>query len=157
MKILILITPILFFLPLFAEPLNIDFNDPKVQNAILKDASENLQTRIKADGTEISYLPFDQVPFSGWRKSFHPNGQVKSLHQYERGIVHGYAMEWYQTGQMKWKISMNQGKIVSAESWKPDSTPCPRTKVAMGNGIGIIYGEDGSVASELKWKDGLPN
>ena len=71
MKILILITPILFFLPLFAEPLNIDFNDPKVQNAILKDASENLQTRIKADGTEISYLPFDQVPFSGWRKSFH--------------------------------------------------------------------------------------
>ena len=33
----------------------------------------------------------------------------------------------------------------------------PKNKVAKGNGIGIIYGEDGSVASELKWKDGLPN
>ena len=156
MKFHVLLATLLCTQPLRSDSVGLDFNNPKVQNAIIKEAQTDLQIRTKQDGSGITYLPWDQVPFSGWKKSFYENGQIQFLQKFENGIPHGYAIAWYQTGLMKWKIVMNQGKIVTAQSWKPDSKPCPVTKVSNGNGIGIIYGEDGSVHSELRWKEGVP-
>ena len=67
-------------LPLFSLASTIlDFNNLDVQNQIVDKATEELQVRLKRNGTSLSYLPFDQVPFTEWKKSFHPNGQLRIL------------------------------------------------------------------------------
>jgi antitoxin component YwqK of YwqJK toxin-antitoxin module len=113
-----------------------------------------LQVRLKRNGTSLSYLPFDQVPFTGWRKSFHPNGQLPILQQYKDGIQHGSAMEWYSKGQMKWQIKVDFNKVMSAKAWTPDGAPCPITRVVNGNGIGVIYDESGSITLRKRWDNG---
>ena len=132
----------------------LDFNNSSVQNQIIEKAVPDLQVRKKTNGELITYLPFDQIPFTGWKKSFHPNGQLLNIHQYKDGIQHGSAIEWYSTGQMKWKINVESTKVLNAYAWTPDGNPCPITRVRKGNGIGIIYNEDGSIASRMKWING---
>jgi hypothetical protein len=52
-------------LPLFSFASTIlDFNNLDVQNQIVDKATEELQVRLKRNGTSLSYLPFDQVPFT---------------------------------------------------------------------------------------------
>ena len=144
-----------FLLPLFSFASTIlDFNNLDVQNQIIEKATEELQVRIKGNGSSLSYLPFDQVPFTAWRKSFHPNGQLLNLQQYKEGVQHGSAMEWYSTGQMKWQIILDFDKVMSAKAWTPDGAPCPITRVVNGNGIGVIYDESGSVTFRKRWENG---
>jgi antitoxin component YwqK of YwqJK toxin-antitoxin module len=46
------------------------------------------------------------------------------------------------------------GKPMSAESWKPNGEKCPETNLKDGNGVVVVYEEDGTEKARATFKDG---
>ena len=82
-----------------------DLDDPKALDKIAGDAvaSEKLQQR-GPDGEELSYAPNSQIPYTGWVKSMHKNGQVKALKHYKDGKKE--CEFHYKDGKEDWILTM---------------------------------------------------
>jgi antitoxin component YwqK of YwqJK toxin-antitoxin module len=75
---------------------------------------------------------------------WHENGR-KSMELTEKeGELDGLWTEWYENGQKKWEINRKEKKLISTESWKPNGEKCPVTNVKDGNGVVVLYKEDGA-------------
>jgi antitoxin component YwqK of YwqJK toxin-antitoxin module len=120
-----------------------------------------------------------QRPKDGPETFWHENGQKKSEGNYKDGVIHGPAIgwhkngqkayeanyikgkenglstEWYENGQIKLKIQFKDGKALSADAWKPNGEKCPVTNLKGGNGVVVIYNDDGTEDSRDTYKDGL--
>ncbi|OUV16418.1 MAG: hypothetical protein CBC46_03615 [Verrucomicrobiaceae bacterium TMED86] len=56
----------------------------------------------------------------------------------------------------KWQVYFKDEKLISSTSWKPDGQKCPETNVINGNGLLVLYNEDGTELSRSYYKNGKP-
>ena len=98
-------------------------------------------------------------PYTGRAVSFYHDdyeGQQKVEGNYKYGNIHGIWMEWYENGLKSAERNHKDGKLISAECWKPNGEKCPETNVKDGNGVVVEYNEDGTEEARLTFKDGEP-
>ena len=153
MKVLcvLLIFSILSLNAVFAEE-KPNLDDPKVLDQIIASAVQKLDNRKKVNGDYIRYLPFRQVPYTGWEVNFHDNGQVEMLGQHKDGKRVGLWTSWYENGQKKEEGNYKDDKLISVEVWKPNGEKCPLTNVKDGDGIRVYYWEGRT--ERRRFKDG---
>jgi hypothetical protein len=56
----------------------------------------------------------------------------------------------------KWQVYFKDERLISSTSWKPDGQKCPETNVTNGNGLLVLYNEDGTELSRSYYKNGKP-
>ena len=78
------------------------------------------------------------------RTDWYQNGQKKAEGNYKDGERHGLRTNWYENGQKREERKYKNGKLWTAVAWKPDGVKCPETNVKDGNGIIVVYKEDGT-------------
>lgn len=172
MKFLTAITLVTFFLMGCGSP-NLD--DPATLDKILAEAMDwdSLQKRGK-EGEELYYAPNQQTPFTGWAKTMYENGQVSSLKEIQNGIPKNLGAYWdsdggrlsertnttfYDNGKKREELTFylvegRESFLVSAVIWKPNGDRCLETNVKNGNGVYVVYNEDGSVSMRCTYKNG---
>ena len=97
-------------------------------------SSDKLQLRGKS-GSQLTYIPNQDTPFTGKAVSFYPNGQKAHEKNFKDGKKDGLATGWHENGQKRWEGNYKDGKR---------------------DGLWIYYNEDGKERSRLTLKDGLP-
>ncbi len=126
------------------------------------------------------YAPNQETPYSGWTKAIRDNGTIYGLIQfkdgkgdgpetrwynnrqkfYERnckdGKVDGLETAWYPNGQKMCEKTYKDGKMMTVVRWKPNGEKCPVTNVVDGNGVVVIYDDDGTEGYRQTYKDGRP-
>ena len=116
-------------------------------------------------GEKLAYAPNEQTPYTGWSKSMYGNGQISALTEWKDGEVHGLELAWYTPNEkkkgkyvciMKSAKTWQDGKLMSAITWKPNGEKCPVTNVKDGNGIMVSYSEGWRIRETDRWtyKDG---
>tara|TARA_Y100000589_G_C26990717_1_gene562500 strand:- start:39 stop:545 length:507 start_codon:yes stop_codon:yes gene_type:complete len=136
-----------------------------------------LQKRGKA-GSQLTYIPNQDTPFTGKAVAFHPNGQKRWEQTYKDGKLDGLwtgwwkngqkrfernykdgkrdglTTEWYENGQKGQEVKHKDGKLMSTVHWKPNGEKCPVTNVKDGDGIAVWYKDDGTEWVRQTYKDG---
>ena len=114
-------------------------------------------------GEELAYAPNEQTPYTGWSKSMYGNGQISSLTEWKDGEVHGLELAWYTPNEkkngkyvciMKSAKTWQDGKQMTVVAWKPNGDKCPVTNVVNGNGVWVVYDDDGTEGYRQTYKDG---
>jgi antitoxin component YwqK of YwqJK toxin-antitoxin module len=168
------------FNAIFAEE-EPNLDDPKVQDQIIEIAAQKLEGRTKGNGYILRYLPFRQVPYTGWEVSFYANGQVKELCQYKNGKPDGLFRKWRVDGEKQIEGNYKDGKrdglytewfrdgLKREENYKDGKRDGLYTewwfrdgqKNQEGNykdgkkdGLWFFYNEDGTVDFRENYKDG---
>jgi len=118
------------------------------------------------------------VPYTGWVKDMHNNGQIRSLAQYKDGkydgpkttwwsngqkrtegtkkhdLWDGPLTSWYRNGQKSSEATYKNGKLPTAVTWRPNGKKCPHTNVVNGDGVYVWYNDDGTEKTRMALKDG---
>lgn len=137
-------------------------NEPKPRTV---NASQ-LQQRNYND-RKASFLPNEEIPFSGLVQDFFPNGQKQHDFTYKNGVkIEGKS--WYMNGQISSDLNQSQevhwhsngqrafvktstnGLISDCSSWKNDGTKCPYTEFKSGNGILATWCNNAFYATAIK-------
>ena len=86
---------------------------------------------------------------------YYDNGQKKWEGNLKDGKQDGLETHWYENGQyLKEQRNWKDGKLMSIVAWKPDGEKCPETNVKDGNGVLVVYEEDGTEKARATFKDG---
>ena len=109
---------------------SIDLDDKETRGKIIAEAVDQDKLRPRGKEGELAYLANEQKPYTGWFKTMYDNGQVMLL------------------GQCK------DGKLMSAFAWKPNGKKCSVTNVKDGNGIIVVFNDDGSERRRVAFNDG---
>lgn len=134
-----------------------DIDDPKILAEILEGAADKTKIHQRGKkGEELRYLVNTEIPFTGWSKSMHGNGQVECLACYENGKKHGLDTEWYENGQKGWehnyKNNMLEGKTTS---WYENGQKKIEATYVDGNQHGLFttWYENGQKNIEANYQD----
>ena len=132
-----------------------DLDDPKTLDDIIAEAVDwdKLQKRGKK-GKELYFSPNAQTPYSGWAKGMYENGQVVFLGYLKDGKGNGLSTEWYENGQKRFESNRKDGKLVTTTRWKPNGEKCSITNVVDGNGVVVVYNDDGTEDIRYTYKNG---
>ena len=103
---------------------------------------------------KVLYAPNEQSPYTGWAKAMWGNGQTQLLIQYKDGKMDGPSMQWHSNGQKSSELIRKDDKLITAVVWKPNGGKCPVTNVVDGNGVVVVYNEDGTEDRRTTYKDG---
>ena len=76
----------------------INLDDLMVLEKVLESAVTTLVERESTDGSILSFLPGQELPFTGWRKQIRKNGEIRSLEQFKDGKSHGLYRYWWKNG-----------------------------------------------------------
>ena len=87
---------------------------------------------------------------------WYENGQKREEGNFKDGKEDGPVTKWYRNGQKQEKGNWKDGKLMSAEAWKPNGEKCPVTNVNDGNGVWVLYNDDGTELVRRTYKDGYP-
>ena len=85
---------------------------------------------------------------------WYENGQKQKEGNWKDGKLDGLATDWYENGQKAFELTYKDGKLMSAVAWKPNGEKCPETNVKDGNGVWVLYNEDGTEWKRDTYKDG---
>ena len=66
----------------------------------------------------------------------------------------GLSTNWYKNGKKSAEENHKYGKLKSVMVWKPNGEKCPVTNVVNGNGVVVVYEEDGTELYRVNYKDG---
>ena len=89
-----------------------------------------------------------------WTSWHEKNGQKSFEGTYKDDKEDGLLTSWYENGQKKLERNFKDGKLMSAEAWKPNGGKCPVTNLRNGDGLMVLYDEDGTTRSRITYKDG---
>ena len=107
----------------------------------------------KISREELSVLQSKTELFTGWCKSFYPNGQIAHLFQAKNGKILD-AWSWYQSGEKQIEVKNKDGELWTAFAWKPNGEKCPVTNLKDGNGVRVLYNENGTENYRETYKNG---
>jgi antitoxin component YwqK of YwqJK toxin-antitoxin module len=152
-----------------------DLSDPEV----LKDATAHVVDESKLqDRNGVFYLLNGKTPYTGRTELFYENGQKKregnvkdgkqdglTTGWHENGQKHyevnfkdgkgdGLMTKWYDNGRKKEEMNYLESKLMSTVVWKPKGEKCPVTTLNDGNGVRVVYNEDGTEKGRYPYKDG---
>jgi hypothetical protein len=100
----------------------------------------------------IKALPDCEI--KGLSYDYYSNGQKKSEFYYKDSQLERGATKWYSNGQKMVEGNFKNGKLWTAVAWKPNGEKCPVTNVVNGNGVVVVYEEDGTERVRLTFKNG---
>lgn len=133
------------------------------------------------DGFKIFYAKGEDVPFSGWAKTFHENGVIESLVSFNlgkrdgkfvawradgsrnfmatlsKGRLDGPKFSWDKKGNLEWKGNYRDGKqFGSFTEFYPNGNKAYEINIRNGVTMGpsASWFEDGSVSEQCTFKDG---
>ena len=86
---------------------------------------------------------------------WHKNGQKDGEMNFKEGIWQGPVKGWYSNGQIKKVLNYKSGFLMSVEVWKPNGEKCPNTTLKSGNGVLVIYNDDGTEKIRTTFMDGV--
>ena len=133
----------------------IDLDDPETFDKIVAEAigEEKIQWRGK-EGETLVYTSNQKTPYSGWMKCMNNNGQIRWLFQCKDGKYDGPSTWWYGNGLKSGETTYKNGRKMNVAVWKPNGEKCPVTNFADGNGVVVLYREDGTERRRITYKDG---
>ena len=92
--------------------------------------------------------------YTGWVKWMGDNGQIKWLGKKKDGYRDGPETSWCSNGQKKEERTYKGGKIWTVVAWKPNGEKCPHTNLGDGDGVRVVYNEDGTERRRYTYKGG---
>ena len=88
--------------------------------------------------------------------SWYRNEQKKQEGNWKDGKQDGFWTFWYENGQQQEEANWKDGKLVTITTWKPNGEKCPITNVVEGNGVLVLYNDDGTIQERVIFKNGEP-
>jgi len=70
------------------------------------------------------------------------------------GKAEGFWTHWYENGQKFKETNYKDDRTMTAVAWKPNGEKCPETNIVDGNGVVVIYREDGTEGGRSTYTDG---
>ena len=130
-------------------------------SGFIKSKNENLRniyqfsdgwvTRHKSwniNGQAFSETPFQKGKIHGKVRKWYPNGQKRSEGEYINGVDDGIEKIWFIDGKKLAVVSWKDGKIVTADTWKPNGEMCLETKIdELGKGRIVLYNSNNDYKS----------
>ena len=137
-----------------------DLDDLQTLNKITAEAIDykNLQQKGKKGG-KLFYAPNEQKPYTGWARLTRDNGSLIGIFQIKEGKRGGLELMCYKDGKRESVGIMKEDEkgVISLKVWKPNGEKCPISKIENGNGILVVYNDDGTEKHRLTYKDGWPD
>lgn len=130
------------------------------------------------NGQKIEEANYKNGKRDGPVVEWYPDGQKKAETNYRGGKENGLAVHykedgtndfrltfkdgkkdglmetWYKTGRKKAQTNYKDDKIVSVVSWRPNGEKCPDTNLKNGNGVYVLYNENGTEWRRAIFKNG---
>ena len=78
---------------------------------------------------------------------------LEALNEKNRRLV-TVTTVYYDNGQKRGEQNWKDGKLMSVVVWKPNGEKCPVTNVKDGNGVVVVYNDDGTELGRGTYKDG---
>ena len=91
----------------------------------------------------------------GLKAEWYENGNKKSEETYKEGKKDRFD-SWYENGNKRATSTFKNEKMMTQTRWKPNGEKCPVTNVVNGNGVVVVYEEDGTERVRLTFKNGEP-
>ena len=66
----------------------------------------------------------------------------------------GLLKQWYSNGQISAEVELREGLVITGTKWKPNGEICPVSNIVEGNGIWVLYNEDGIETNLKNYKKG---
>ena len=162
----------------------VELDDTETLSKNLSEALEFRKIEWRNEGTlevqrgAVVFAIGKETPYNGWVKDISPNGRARMLGQYKNGLpdgVHfnwfadgkmsleakyksgeldGIRTRWYKNGLKKEEFDYKYGKLMSAKVWKPSGMKCDVTNINEGNGVYLVYSDEGSRNIRFTYKDG---
>ena len=131
-------------------------NGQKEEEENWKDGMEDgLWTKWHWNGQKYKEVTYKDGKKDGLETWWYWNGQKSSEGNYKDAKQDGLETHWYENGQyLKEQRNWKDGKLMSIVAWKPDGEKCPETNVKDGNGVLVVYEEDGTEKARATFKDG---
>ena len=85
---------------------------------------------------------------------WYENGQKLVEENIKDGKSEGLLTMWYENGQKQGEENYKDGKLVSSTVWKPNGEKCSITNVVDGNGVAVVYNDDGTEDRRNTYKNG---
>ena len=90
----------------------------------------------------------------GEHRVWHSSGQEILRSRFKNDQPDGLWLKWYENGKRKEERVYKGGRLSGAMSWIPSGVPCPLTYVWRGNGLLVLYEEDGTERRRIRFRDG---
>ena len=81
------------------------------------------------------------------------NGQKELGMTYKDGKKDDFE-SWYENGNKRATSTFKNEKMMTQTRWKPNGEKCPVTNVVNGNGVVVVYEEDGTEKRRWTYKGG---
>ena len=106
------------------------------------------------NGQKINECFYKNGKRDGPCRHWFENGKIQLEHTLRNDKENGLRTEWYRTGDKSHEVDYQNGRFMSALSWKPDGKKCPVTNLVKGNGLVVLYNEDGTESMRSTFKNG---
>ena len=136
---------------------------------------ESLLLGMRMDQKRKSFWANDSP--NGPLTRYYPNGQLKekvnTVNGQANGLLEGWYEEWqkqgekflkgvqisekswYPNGQISADVSLKNGKINDGLKWQPNGEICPISSITNGNGVWVLYNDDGTEKEINEYKNGI--
>ena len=115
---------------------------------------DGLETWWYENGQKKWEVNFKDGKEDGLHSYWYENGQKLQEANRKDGKTDGLVIIWYENGQKMFEGNYKDDKLMSAVAWKPNGEKCPFTNLKEGNGVAVMYEEDGTEWKRTTYKDG---
>ena len=120
-----------------------------------KDGKRNgPKTHWYENGQKLSVINYMNGKHDGLLTAWYENGQLKRTGNNVDGRMVGIWSNWYANGQKSKEVEYIYGYMETANVWKPDGEQCSMTNVKNGNGVMVMYTEEGTEWLRITYKNG---
>lgn len=100
---------------------------------------------------------YDHNILNGKTCTFYIDGKKQIEVNYQDGVRHGEALNWYESGTLKEKVEYKKGKLLSFEKFYENGQSQGKVSIVDGalNGESVYFYENGSVYKKGHWKNDL--
>tara|TARA_Y100001934_G_C12317249_1_gene758162 strand:+ start:517 stop:1104 length:588 start_codon:yes stop_codon:yes gene_type:complete len=115
---------------------------------------DGTKTHWYASGKMLSEINYKNGKHDGLLSAWYENGHWKRTGNSVDGKMVEIWTNWYENGQMRNEANYIEGYMDSAIVWKPDGERCSKTNVNNGNGVMVMYSDQGMEWLRVTYKDG---
>ena len=91
-----------------------------------------------------NHWQFKYGKLHGRRTDWYENGVTECQVHFREGQEHGPAWCWYKNGRLCDYAENWEGRLVELKVWKPDGSVCKESQICNGDGVWVVYNEDGT-------------
>ena len=114
-----------------------------------------METRRDENGKKKWEVNINEGKEDGLHSYWYENGQKLQEANRKDGKTDGLVIILYENGQTMNEGKYKDDKLMSAVAWKPNGEKCPFTNLKEGNGVAVMYEEDGTEFRQT-YNDGWP-